>query len=123
MIHKNLDKAIEFDEMTMMTMMMSYDLKLNSWTLKAITCGLVRGTMANIQMLNINEVRNQHANAHSIESYWESNCANCGQKKKKKMARMIMLMNFLFSLCRIRIMQNVGIKGRMAIREVVPMQL
>ncbi len=84
MIHKNLDKAIEFDEMTMMTMMMSYDLKLNLWTLKAFTCGLVRGTMAKIQMLNINEVRNQHANVHSIESYWESNCANCGQKKKKK---------------------------------------
>jgi hypothetical protein len=79
MIHKNLDKAIEFDEMTMMTMMMSYDLKLNLWTLKAFTCGLVRGTMAKIQMFNINEVRNQHANAHSIESYWESNCANCGQ--------------------------------------------
>jgi len=80
MIHKNLDKAIEFDEMTMMTMMMSYDLKLNLWTLKAFTCGLVRSTMANIQMFNINEMKNQHANVHSIQSYWES---NCGQKKKK----------------------------------------
>jgi hypothetical protein len=35
----------------------------------------------------------------------------------KKMARMIVLMNFafLFFLCRIKIVQNDGIKGRMAI--------
>jgi hypothetical protein len=31
--------------------------------------GLVRGTMAKVQMFNINEMKNQHANAHFIESY------------------------------------------------------
>jgi len=38
--------------------------------------------MARVQMLNINEVKNQNVNAHFIESYWESNCAKCGKKIK-----------------------------------------
>lgn len=43
---------------------------------------------------------------------------------KKLMAKMIVLMNvaFLFSLCIVRIVHNARIKGRITIKEVVPMQ-
>jgi hypothetical protein len=38
MIHTNLDKAIKFGGTMTMTVMMSYDSKLDLGTLKAFTC-------------------------------------------------------------------------------------